>query len=215
MAAPFGPELLGILQGLRRIDRLGNRQMRRPVSEHEGNRLAGAHLEIGHRGHVLAAGLDRRSQHRHVRPANRQQRAIFGSLDPGNIGAESEPDHQLHPQLHPAADAAHQPDDIGGVAARRHEIDQGDGAICRLEARLQDQRIVPVAARGFRDIFRRRDKPSALLGRAEQGCETGIGIERGPAQPVDRSVAPDQGRGFAVANQSIVFDFAGQVVITD
>ena len=79
-AAPFDPEILGFLQRLRRIDRPGHRQMRRPVGEHKRNRLALAHLEVGYRGHVLAAGLDRRSQHGHVRSANREQsRAILGS----------------------------------------------------------------------------------------------------------------------------------------
>ena len=81
-------------------------------------------------------------------PGNRQQRAILGPPDPGDIGAEAEADHQLHPHLDPARDAAHQPDDVGGVAARRHEIDQRDHAVGGLEPRLQDQRIVPVAARG-------------------------------------------------------------------
>ena len=65
-AAPLGPELLGVLQGLRGIDRFGDRQMRRPVGQHERYGFAFAHFEIGHRGQVFAAGLDRRPQHRHV-----------------------------------------------------------------------------------------------------------------------------------------------------
>ena len=39
-------------------------------------------------------------------------------------------------------DAAHQPHHVGGVAARRHEIDQVDRAVGGLEPRLQDQRVV-------------------------------------------------------------------------
>ena len=147
-AAPFVPERFGFLQRQRRIDRRGHRQMRGPVGEHEGHGLALADLEIGDRGQILAAGLDRRSQHGHVGPANREQpRAVFVLLDPGNVGAEAEADHQLHPQLHPAADAAHQPHHVGRIAARRHEIDQVDHAIGGLEPRLQDQRVVAVAAR--------------------------------------------------------------------
>ncbi len=188
--------------------------MRRPVGEHEGEGFAFVHFETGHRGQVLAAGLDRRSQHSHVLPGNRKQRAILGSPDPGDIDAEAEADHQLHLQLHLTRDPAHQPDDVGGVAARRHEIDQRDNAVCGLETRLQDQRIVPVAAGGFCDLFRRRDQPSAVPVGAEQGRKTGIGIERGPAQPVDRSVAADQRRGLAIADQSIVFDSLGQILIT-
>ena len=187
--------------------------MRRPIGEHERDSLAFAHFETGDRGQVLAAGLDRRSQHRHVRAGNRQQRAVFGSLDPGDVDAELEADHQLHLQLHLARDAAHQPDDVGGVAARRHEIDQGDGPICRLKTRLQDQGIVPVAAGEFCHFLRRRDQPAAVPVVAEQGCKAGIGIERGPAQPVDRSVAADQCRGLAIPDQSVVFDLLGQILI--
>ena len=145
------------------------------------------------------------------RPANRQQAAILGFLDPGNIGAEPEPDHQLHPQLDPAADAAHQSDDIGGMAARRHEVDQLDDAGSGLKPRLQDQRIGPVAARGVDDLVRRRDQPAAVLVGAEQAGETGIGIESRPAQPVDRTVASDQSGGLAISDQSVIFDSGGQL----
>src|SRR3981081_1477260 len=65
----------------------------------------------------------------------------------------------------------------------------------------------------FYNIFRRLDQPSAVPVGAEQGCETGIGIEHWPAQPVDRTVAPDQRRGLAIADQAIVFDSAGQILI--
>src|SRR4051794_27679610 len=46
--------------------------------------------------------------------------------------------------------------------------------------------------------------------RSEQRGEAGIGVERGPAQPVDRAVAPDQSRGLAIADQTVIFDLAGQ-----
>ena len=144
-------------------------------------------------------------------PADREQRrAVLALLDPGNIGAEAEADHQLHPHPDPAANAAHQPHHVGGVAARRHEIDQVDRAVSGLEPRLQDQRIVPIAARGARDLPRRRDQPAAVLLGAEQRGKAGIGIEGRPAQPVDRSVAADQRRGLAIADQPIIFDPARQ-----
>jgi hypothetical protein len=40
---------------------------------------------------------------------------------------------QLHVHPDPAANAAHQPHHAGGVAARRHEIDQVDRVVRRLE----------------------------------------------------------------------------------
>jgi hypothetical protein len=134
--------------------------MRRAVGEHEGNGVALADLEVGDRRQVLAAGLDRCAQHRHVLPADRKQRrAGLVSLDPGNIGAEAEADHQLHVHPDPTADAAHQPHHIGGVAARRHEIDQLNRATSRLEPGFQDQGVVPIAARGAGNLPHRRDQP--------------------------------------------------------
>ena len=52
----------------------------------------------------------------------------------------------------------------------------------------------------------RRDPPAAVVGAAEQRGKTGIGIEPRPAQPVDRAVARNQRRGFAIADQGIVGD---------
>ena len=208
-ATPFSPIIFGILQGLRRVDRLRKRQMRRPIGEHKGYRLAFAHLEIGNRGQVLAAGFDRRPQHGHVLPRDRQQCAIFGSPDPGNVDAEIKADHELHVQLHFAQDAPHQPHHVGGLAARGHEIDQCDDAVFGFKPRLQDQRVVPVAAGGAFDLVRGRDQPAAVPVRAQQSRETGIGIKGGPAQPVDRSITADQCRGLAIADQPIVFNSAG------
>ena len=185
--------------------------MRGAVGEHEGNGLALAHLEIGDRGQVLAAGLDRRPQHRHVLPADRQQRrTVLAFLDPGNIGAEAEADHQLHVHPDPAANAAHQPHHVGGLAARRHEIDQVNRAVSGLEPGLQDQGVIPIAARGAGDFAGRCDQPAPVLLGAEKCCKAGVGIEGRPAQPVDRSVAADQRRGLAIADQPIVFDTARQ-----
>src|SRR5947209_359630 len=41
---------------------------------------------------------------------------------------------------------------------------------------------------------------------AKQRRKTGAAIETRPAQPVDRTVAPDQRRARAVADQSIIFN---------
>ena len=182
MAAPFGPVGFGIAQGLRGIDRHRHRQMRGPVSEHERHDIALADLEFGNRREILAAGRDRGAQHCHVLPANRQQaRTVIVLLDPGNVAAESEADHQLHPHLHPAPRAAHQPHHIGRVAARRHEIDQFDCTVRCLEPRFQDQGVAPIAARRADDVAHWRDQPAPMLVGAEQSGKTGIGIKCRPA----------------------------------
>ena len=50
----------------------------------------------------------------------------------------------------------------------------------------------------------------AVLGLPEQGGEAGVRVEAGEAAPVDRPVAADQGRGFAIADQAVIFNLAGQ-----
>ncbi len=212
-AAPVEPEILGILQGLRGIDRIGEFQMRRTIGENEGHRLAFAHLEVGDRRHVLAAHFHRRPQHRHVRSADREQRPVFGTPDPGNVGAHAEADHKLHPHFHAAFDAAHQADDVGRLLARRHEVDDGHRAVFGLKLRLQDQRIVPVSARAAHYVFRRRNQPAAVLGRAEERRKTRVRIESRPAQPVDRAVKADESGGFAVPDQAVIF-YSGHFILT-
>jgi len=45
-----------------------------------------------------------------------------------------------------------------------------------------------------------------MFGIAEQGGEAGVGVEARPAEPVDGTVAPDQRRGLAVADEGIILD---------
>ena len=162
--------------------------MRGAVGEHEGNGVALADLEIGDRRQVLAAGLDRRPQHRHVLPADREQRrAVLALLDPGNIGAEAEADHQLHVHPDPAANAAHQPHHVGGVAARRHEIDQVDRAVSGLEPRLQDQGVVPIAARGAGNLARPARSASGRASRCREALQSRRRNRR-PASTASRSI---------------------------
>ncbi|MEY9737151.1 hypothetical protein ABH985_004940 [Bradyrhizobium ottawaense] len=145
MAAPILPELFGVLKRDLRIDRRGRLQMRGAVGQHEGYRLAGLHLEIGNRGQILAASLDRRAQHGHILAGDGHQRMV-DPPHPGDIETEAEADDELHPHLHRAADAADQPHDVGRLAARRHEIDQRDGAALRLETRFEDESVAEIAA---------------------------------------------------------------------
>ena len=184
-AAPFRPEILGVLQGAFGIDRRRHGQMRRTVGQHERHAVAGANFEFGDRGQVFAVRCDRGAQHCHVRPGDAEQRSVVLTPHPGNVGAEAEPHHQLHPQLHDALVAAHNADHVGSRATRRHEVDQRDGAVSGLEGRLQDQRIAAISSRAPGHLGYRRDTPMAMLSIAEQRAEAGIGIEGRPTQPVD------------------------------
>ena len=68
--------------------------------------------------------------------------------DPRHERAVVEAEDQLHAHRHPAALALHDPDEVGGVVARRHEVDERDRA--RRRSRTSVSRIsvsVAVAAR--------------------------------------------------------------------
>src|SRR5262249_36470922 len=92
-ARPLFPEGFSLPQRDLRIDRLGQVEMSRAVSEYERNGVACVDPELRDGREILAAGFDRSSQHRHVLTGNRQQRGtVFRSLHPGNIGTEAEAD---------------------------------------------------------------------------------------------------------------------------
>ncbi len=94
------------------------------------------------------------------------------------------------------------PHHVGGVAARRHEVDQRDGAVRRLERAFPGSGCCPDSAREMPVIsLAGRDQPAAVSCGAEERGKAGIGIEGRPAQPVDRAVAADQRGGLAIADQ--------------
>ena len=84
----------------------------------------------------------------------------------------------------------------------------GDGAVGGLEVGLEDQRVIAVARVLVASSAAGRMMPAAMFAAAEQRGEAGGGVEARPAEPVDRSVAPDQRRGLAVADERVVFDAA-------
>ena len=55
----------------------------------------------------------------------------------------------------------------------------------------------------------RRDRPSAVVGGAEEIGETGGRIEARPAKPIDGKVAPDEGGCLAIPDDRVVFDVQG------
>src|ERR1700704_430201 len=117
----------------------------------------------------------------------------------------AEADHQLgrHGDLTALAD--HRPNNARMPAAQRHEIDQQDGACGRRKARLQDQAVATMASRNV-GLVARRDLPAPVLLATHERRETGVAIEAGAAQPIDRTITPHQSCCFAIADQRIVFD---------
>src|SRR5690606_24251877 len=88
----------------------------------------------------------------------------------------------------------------------------GDGALGRLVVGLQDQRPLAIAAGDAGGRVDGGDLPAPVLRPAEQGGEAGAGVEARPAEPVDGSVARDERRRLAVADQGVVLDARGHAV---
>ncbi len=91
------------------------------------------------------------------------------------------------------------------MPVQRHEVDEGGGAARRFEIGLEDQGAVAVSALRC-GATGGRHTPMPVLRGPEQRREHRSGIETRPAQPVNRAIARDESRAFAVANKSIVLD---------
>ena len=88
----------------------------------------------------------------------------------------------------------------------RHEVNERHDPFGGLEARLQDQCFWPISPCYSCRLFLWGNEPSPMFRRTEESRETGVRIKPRPAQPINRAVATDQRRCFAVTDQRIVFN---------
>ena len=172
--SPVAPEGLAVLQRLFRVDRCRHVEMRGTVAQHERHGLALGEGKQRHGLEVLAAERRWRAQDGHVGAGHGAHRAVVEPRHPGSRGAVAEAQHQLHADLHLALVAAHDADQVGRLAVRRHEVDQSDRAAIGLEGGLEDQGIGPIAAPGGPDVLVRRDQPEAVALAAQQRGEAGV-----------------------------------------
>ena len=183
--------------------------MRLSVGEREVHRLTGGDAELTNGRQIFAPEHCVRLQNQHVRPCDGAQAS---TLDPGHpwhsasvIGAN----YKFHAHRHPALQARNPTDHVGVCPAQRHEIGQQHSAFRRHEAGFEYQGIGAIGAARLDDIGCRRYQPPAVLGAAQQGSETGGAVETWPAQPVERTVAPDQCSRLAISNQRVILDPGG------
>jgi hypothetical protein len=112
-----------------------------------------------------------------------------------------------------AALADNQAHDTGAGLMSGHEVDECRGSFGALEARLQDQRVGLVSPCDPGRRVLRGNEPAAMVRRAEESRETGVGIEPRPTQPIDGTIAPDQRGRLAVADKRIVFNTQRHAII--
>jgi hypothetical protein len=143
----------------------------------------------------------------HVGPGDRLETAIIETGDPGNDGAIIETEHELGGHLHPSAAPPHDADEMArALLPQRHEVDDVDASLRRLEGRFQDQCVGAIAAPDATGGVTRSDAPMSVVGTAEQRGKDSSRIEARPAQPIDRAGTADERRGLAVADQAVIFD---------
>ena len=188
--------------------RSGERLVRRVPRQHERDAIAGGDLEVGDGVEVPADQLDRGREEERVGPGDGEQ-AVLAPADPRDDRAVVEPDAQAHLHRDGSLDALDDAHDVRRLAARRHEVDQPDGAVLARELGLEDQRVVAVPAPGRRDLAAglSHHRPFSSLPRsaAKHAPES----KRGKQQPVDAAVPRDERGGLQVADEAVVLDPCG------
>src|SRR5262249_33473788 len=108
--------------------------------------------------------------------------------------------------LNTPAEPANQPHEVGKAVALRDEIDELRRPLLRLKRRDQDQRAIEVTALDPSNRAGWRDQPTTRLGVAENRGKTDGRITPPQMQPIHGTIASDERRGRAIADQGIVFD---------
>src|SRR5207247_9380658 len=106
---------------------------------------------------------------------------------PRDGGAVIEADDQLGRHRYGAAFADDKTNEMRGLAAQRHEVDQRGLAVGSDKSRFQNQRVRSIAPRNARLFLCRRDPPASIVAGPEKGGKTCIGVATGPAEPIDRA----------------------------
>ena len=179
------------------------------VAQHEIDRLAGRHFEVGAMAAQVGLQLDVGAKHERIRADDEAHAGVLFATDPRDGDAVVRAHGQLGAKVNRAAQAPHDTYEVAVRARVRHQVDDDGCAVRRLPMRLEDQRLLAIATRDLRLRMGRRDRPAAVVLVAEQAGEHRGGIEARPAQPVDRAVAPDERRGLTVADHRVVFDLQG------
>src|SRR5262245_66402860 len=96
-----------------------------------------------------------------------------------------------------------------GTVSGRHEVNDSRSTSLGFELSFEDERARTIASAHAQQRSARRNQPAAILGACKQGGKARSRIEPRPAQPVDGTVAPDQGGRVAVPNQGIGFNWEG------
>ncbi len=199
------PPALGGLDGFFGVDGRRRVFVRGMPRQHERHALSLGHGKLSPTLEVLSVQFHSAAKSQEIRPRDRFNAPVHVA-HPRHDRPVIEADDNFRPHPHLAAAPDHKPYQVRPMGAHGHAIDHGDGSALGLEVGFEHQGSFPVAALGPADITGRAKQPAAVFRNTQEGCKTGRGVESRQAQPVDGTVATDQCRSLAVADQSIIFD---------
>ncbi len=202
---PAVPPLLRPVQGPGRVPGPRHVQVRRIPSEAEGNSLPAPDRELGDGRVAYATRLDRCAQHERVRAGHGDQ----GTIDvthPGDDLAVVESDREVHPHGDVAADPFDDADDVHGLVADRHEVDDPYRALGCVELGLEHERVIAVSPTRGAATGSRCDLPASVVLVSQERGEARAAVEPRCAQPVDRAVVADERGGLRIADHGVLLD---------
>ena len=144
------------------IDFLSAVLVRSEPGEHKRNAIPFRHRKLRDRGQIFAVRFNRRPQDQTVRSRDSLKPAV-AFPHPWNDLPVIKANDQLHLHRHFAAQPFDDPNDVGILAARRHEIDQAHGAAFRFDFRFQNERVASISASRSLDLLIGMEKPAAIF----------------------------------------------------
>lgn len=172
-------------------------------------------LEFAHSDQILAMKLGRfaavalGTQNNHVWPGDSAE-FITSHRDPWNGEPVVEPDGEFHSDGDLATGATDFADDVGMLAARRHEVSKTYIARRCGEYRLKDHRVRTVLSMNGEYFALWAEAPIAVINRPEKCGEARARREGRPAEPIDGPGAADECCRLEIADYGVILD-AGSI----
>ena len=190
------------------IDRLRRGLVGREPAQDEWHALSSGDRERPVGAEVPSLVLDRGPQENRVWPGDRDECAL-DRPHPRNDRAVVEAQSELHAHLDATTHTLDDPDEVRVRLTWRHEVDQPDDTVIRLELGLEDERVASVLPADRAELACGLDRPVAVFGVAEERREDGAGVESRHAEPVDGTVSADQRGGLEIADEPVILDTTG------
>src|SRR5204862_544528 len=96
--------------------------------------------------------------------------------------------------------------DVGVLAARRHESDQAHGAAFRFNFCLQDERVASILTTRLLDLFLGKKSPVPVFFLTKERSKARRRIEPRKAKPINAAVATHEHAGLRITQKRVVLN---------